>query len=165
MMFSCWLGFLTNASRFLHWNFVSIQLLLDSKLRHGIFLDTFIVVRVLFQTTLLLYKIEWFRNRTLYPAVAFVFVALLLFWFSSSFSSLLDIESCDLLSLIAHIDSCYHVLAISISVELLLLIVNHYRSLLVQLLCLFSVLLGSNISMLLNSLFCYSIYFSVGGNL
>ena len=166
MMFSCCLGVSASASIFFHCRFVSTQSPLDSKSPHLIFLDTYTVVRVLFQTTLLLYRLECFWDRTLYPAVAFVSVMLLLFWFSISFLSLLGIESCDLLSLIVHIDNNYHGLAISISisVELLLLVVNHYRSLLVRLFYLFSVIPDSNISMLLNSLFCCSTYFSVEDN-
>ena len=79
------------------------------------------------------------------------------------FLSLLDIESCNLLSLIARIENSYHDLAISISVELLLLVVNCCKSLLVRLLYLFSVIPGSNIFMLLNSLLCCFTYFSIGG--
>ena len=78
------------------------------------------------------------------------FVVLLLFLFSISFLSLLGIRACDLLSLIAHKDNSYHVLTISISVELLLLIVNYYRSSLIRLLCQFSLVPSSNIYMLLN---------------
>ena len=112
----------------------------------------------------LLHMLGCFLDYTLNQAVVFVFVVLLLYWFSISSSSLLDIESCDLLSLIAHKDNNYQCLVISIWAELLLLIVNNYRFLLVQLLCLFSVIPGSSISMLLNSLFCCSTYFSVEGN-
>ena len=160
IMFLCCLGVSTSASRFFHWRFVSIQSLLESKSPHGIFLDTYTVVRLQFQTIPLLHMLEWFQDHTLYPAVVFVFVMLLLFWFSISSLSLLDMEACDLLSLITHKGNNYHSLVISISVELLLSVLNHYKSLLVWLLCLFSL---DFLSILFNPRFkhFYAIEFTV----
>ena len=77
--------------------------------------------------------------------------------------SMLDTVAYDLLSLIVHKDNRCHELTISISVGLLLLVVGHYRFLLIRLLCLFSLVPGSSISMLLNVLSCWSTYFSFEG--
>ena len=119
---------------------------------------------VLFQTTLRLHRLECFRDHTLYLAVSFVSVVLVLFWFSINFLLLPGIEACGLLSLIAYIDSSYHGFTISILVVLLLLVEDHYRSLQVWLLCLFSLNPGSDIFMLLNSLFCCFSCFSIEGS-
>ena len=102
-------------------------------------------------------------DQTLYSAVSFMFVIMLpLFWFFIFFVIVLGNVSYNLLSII-HSNNSYHELAISISVGLLLLIVDHYGSSLVWLLSLFSKDPGSDISMLLNVLSCCSTCFPVEG--
>ena len=82
LIFLSCLSVSTNVSRFFHWRFFYAQLLLHSKLHRGTFLDTYKIIHGLFQTTLRLHRLEYYRDQTLYPTVTFVSVVCVLFWFS-----------------------------------------------------------------------------------
>ena len=156
-------GALANTWIFFYWRFVSTLSLPGSILCLEISLVTCTEAHGLFQTIQLSHNTLYFLYPTLYSAVSFVFVELLLFWFSIFFVTLLDNVAYGLLSLIAHTDNSCHELDIFISVGLLLLVVGHYRSSLIRLLYQFSSGLSSSIFMLLNVLSCCSTYFSDEG--
>ena len=85
MKFLYYPGAPANAWIFFRWRFVFTLLFPDSILRRRIFLDNYKEVHGLFQTMQLLHNTLYFLDCTLYSAASFVFVVLLLFWFSIFF--------------------------------------------------------------------------------